>query len=27
MPSATIPRAITPQDAAEALRQQLGGGY
>ena len=27
MPSATIPRAITQQDAAEALRQQLGSGY
>jgi len=27
MPSATIPRAITPQQAAEALRRQLGSGY
>ena len=27
MPTATIPRAITPQETAEALRQQLGGGY
>jgi len=27
MPSATIPRAITSQEAAEALRQQLGSGY
>ena len=27
MPSATIPRAITTQEAAEALRQQLGSGY
>ena len=27
MPSATKPRAITPQEAAEALRQQLGSGY
>ena len=27
MPSATIPRAITPQQAAEALKQQLGNGY
>ena len=27
MPSATIPRAITQQDAAEALRQQLGVRY
>jgi hypothetical protein len=27
MPSATIPRAITPQETAEALRQQLGSGY
>jgi len=27
MPSATIPRAITAQEAAEALRQQLGSGY
>jgi hypothetical protein len=27
MPSATIPRAITQQEAAEALRQQLGSGY
>ena len=27
MPSATIPRAVTQQDAAEALRQQLGSGY
>ena len=27
MPSATIPRAITAQEAAEALRRQLGSGY
>jgi hypothetical protein len=27
MPSATIPRAITTQQAADALREQLGGGY
>ena len=27
MPSATIPRAITSDEAAEALRQQLGSGY
>ena len=27
MPSATIPRAITSQEAAEALQQQLGTGY
>jgi hypothetical protein len=27
MPSATIPRTITPQEAAEALRQQLGSRY
>lgn len=27
MPGATIPRAITPQETAEALRQQLGCGY
>jgi hypothetical protein len=27
MPSATIPRAITAQEAAEALRQQLGSRY
>jgi len=27
MPSATIPRVITPQEAADALRQQLGSGY
>ena len=27
MPSATIPKGITPQEAAEALRQQLGSGY
>ena len=27
MPTATIPRAITQQEAAEALRQQLGSGY
>jgi len=27
MPSATIPRAITAQEAAEVLRQQLGSGY
>jgi hypothetical protein len=27
MPSATIPRTITPQETAEALRQQLGSGY
>jgi hypothetical protein len=27
MPSATIPRAITPQEAADALREHLGGDY
>jgi hypothetical protein len=27
MPTATIPRAITPQETAEALRQQLGSAY
>jgi hypothetical protein len=27
MPSATISRAITPQQAADALKQQLGSGY
>jgi hypothetical protein len=27
MPTATIPRAITQQQTAEALRQQLGSGY
>ena len=27
MPSATIPRAITPQQAADAIRAQLGSGY
>jgi hypothetical protein len=27
MPSATIPKAITTQQAAEALRQQLGSSY
>ena len=27
MPSATIPKAITTQRAAEALRQQLGSSY
>jgi len=27
MPSATIPRAITPEQAADALREQLGSGY
>ena len=27
MPSATIPATITAQQAAEALRQQLGSGY
>jgi hypothetical protein len=27
MPTATISRAITTQEAAEALRQQLGSGY
>jgi len=27
MPTATIPRTITPQETAEALRQQLGSGY
>jgi len=27
MPSATVPRAITPDEAAGILRQQLGGGY
>ena len=27
MPSATISRAMTPQQAADALKQQLGSGY
>jgi hypothetical protein len=27
MPSATIPRAITPQQAADVLKAQLGDGY
>ncbi len=27
MPSATIPRAITAQEAADALTEQLGSGY
>ena len=27
MPSATIPKAITLQEAAESLQQRLGGGY
>jgi hypothetical protein len=27
MPSATIPRAITQQEAADALKGQLGSGY
>ena len=27
MPSATIPRAITAQEAADALKEQLGNGY
>jgi hypothetical protein len=27
MPSATIPRAITPQETAGAHRQQLGSGH
>jgi len=27
MPSATIPRTITPQQAADALKEQLGSGY
>ena len=27
MPSATIPRAITPQQAADAPKEQLGSGY
>jgi len=27
MPTATIPRAITPQQAADAIRAQLGSGY
>ena len=27
MPGATIPRAITPQETTEALRQQPGSGY
>jgi len=27
MPTATIPRTITSQDASEALWQQLGSGY
>jgi len=27
MPTATIPAAITPQQAADALKEQLGSGY
>jgi hypothetical protein len=27
MPSATVPRAISPQQAADALKEQLGSGY
>ena len=27
MPSAAIPKAITPEQAADALREQLGSGY
>jgi len=27
MPSATIPKQITPEQAADALREQLGDGY
>ena len=27
MPSATISRTVTPQETADALRQQLGSGY
>jgi len=27
MPSTTIPRAVTPQEAADALRDRLGSGY
>jgi len=27
MPTATIPRTITPQETAEALRQHFGSGY
>jgi hypothetical protein len=27
MPTATIPRAITPQEAADALQDKLGDGY
>jgi len=27
MPSTTIPRTITPQEAADALKDQLGSGY
>ncbi len=27
MPTATIPRAITTQQAADALKEQLGSGY
>jgi len=27
MPSTTIPRAITPQDAADAIQEQLGSRY
>ncbi len=27
MPSATLSRAVTSQEAADALRQQLGSGY
>ncbi len=27
MPTATIPKAVTPEQAADALREQLGSGY
>jgi len=27
MPRAAIPKAVTPEQAAEALREQLGSGY
>jgi hypothetical protein len=27
MPTATIPRAITPQEAADGLQEKLGSGY
>ncbi len=27
MPTATIPKAVTPDQAADALREQLGSGY